>query len=132
MTFRSFDYRKKTAEAVWFGALLSMLILSGIPASAHAVGKDAQELMKLREKYAPANCELTKLYRKLGEARKARDQARVQALTERMQTLDKPYNADKARMEVLRKRVRNTPDYSAIMEQQLKFDKACNQRPKSP
>lgn len=93
---------------------------------AHAVSKDAQELMTLRKKHAPVYCEMSKLYRQLGEARKAEDQAKVQNLTERIQALDKKLSVDSARMEELRVRVRQSPDYTAVREQQVKFDKACN------
>jgi len=95
---------------------------------AHAVSKDAQELMALREKHAPVNCEMTKLYRQLGEARKAKDQAKIFSLTERMQALDKKLGVDSARMLELRKRVRQSPDYPAILQQQVEFDKACNKQ----
>lgn len=106
--------------------LAGTLAISTILPLAHAVSKDAQELMTLREKHAPSNCEMTKLYLQLGEARQAKDQARAQTLTERMQALDKKLSADHARMKALRKRIRNTTDYRAVLEQQVKFDKACN------
>lgn len=109
--------------------LVGALVMSVILPVAHAVSKEAQELMTLRAKHAPTNCELTKLYRQLGEARKAKDQAKVQALTERMQALDKKLSVDAARMEALRKRVRQSPDYQAILEQQIEFDKVCNRQP---
>ena len=112
--------------------LVGALVMSVILPVAHAVSKEAQELMTLRAKHAPTNCELTKLYRQLGEARKAKDQAKVQALTERMQALDKKLSVDSARMEALRKRVRQSPDYQAILEQQIEFDKVCNRQPIRP
>ena len=114
------------------GILAGALVMSLITPVAHAVSKEAQELMKLREKHAPVNCELTKLYRQLGEARQAKDDAKARALTEQMQTLDKKLSVDKARMEELRKKIRNTPDYPAILEQQVKFDKECNKQPSHP
>jgi len=43
-----------------------------------------------------------------------------------MQALDKNLSVDGARMEELRLRIRCTPDYQAVLEQQVKFDKACN------
>lgn len=109
---------------VLVGALVMAVILP-----AHAVSKDAQELMTLRKKHAPVNCEMTKLYLQLGAARDAKDQARVQVLTERMQALDKTLSVDSARMLELRKRVRQSPDYPAILQQQVEFDKACNKQP---
>lgn len=112
--------------------LAGVLVMSIVPPAAHALGKDAQELMTLRKKHAPLNCEMTKLYRQLGEARKAKDQARVQSLTERMQALDKKLSVDRARMVELRRRARNSPDYPAILQQQIDFDKACNGQPARP
>ena len=125
MMHRLFHYRDKATKAAWAGALVSALFLSGAPAPVYAVSKDAQELMALREKYAPVNCELTKLSRQRSAAHAAKDKDKEQALTERMHALDKQMSADSARMEELRKRVRGTPDYPAIRDQQLKFDKAC-------
>jgi hypothetical protein len=115
---------------IW--GLVAALALSATLPVAYAVSKDAQELMTLREKHAPGNCEMTKLYRQLGEARQAKDQARVQALTERMQALDKTLSVDSARMMELRKHVRQSPDYPAILQQQIEFDKACNKQPARP
>jgi len=57
------------------------------------------------------------------------DQAKAQAPSERMQALDKKLGVDSARMEELRLRIRYTPDYQAVLEQQVKFDKACNLPP---
>lgn len=112
--------------------LVGALVMAVILPAAHAVSKDAQELMTLRKKHAPVNCEMTKLYLQLGEARKAKDQAKVQALTERMQSLDKMLSVDSARMLELRKRVRQSPDYPAILQQQVEFDKVCNKQPTRP
>jgi len=112
--------------------LAGVIAMSAILPLAHAVSKEAQELMTLREKHAPVNCEMTKLYRQLGEARKAKDQVKVQSLTERMQALDKQLSVDSARMEELRKRIRQSPDYPEIMQQQLEFDKVCNKSTTRP
>ena len=132
MIHRLPDSREKTARPLWCGALLGALLLSGVSVPVHAVSKEAQELMALREKHAPVNCELTKLSRQQNEALAAKNEARVRELTERMQALDKQVSPDKARMEELRKRVRGTPDYPAIMEQQLKFDRACKPTSRKP
>lgn len=110
-------------------ALVGALMMSVVLTVAHAVSKDAQELMTLRKKHAPVNCEMTKLYRQLGEARKAKDRPRIQSLTERMRELDKKLAGDSARMQELRRRTRQSPDYPAIMQQQLEFDRACNRQP---
>jgi Skp family chaperone for outer membrane proteins len=117
-------------KMTWLLAVVLSSVFS--PSVAQAVSKEAQELMALREKHAPVNCELTKLYRQLGEARQAKNDAKARALTEQMQTLDKKLSVDKARMEELRKKIRNTPDYPAILEQQVKFDKECNKQPSHP
>jgi len=53
-------------------------------------------------------------------------------LTERMQALDKQLSVDSARMEELRKRIRQSPDYPEIMQQQLEFDKVCNKSTTRP
>jgi uncharacterized coiled-coil DUF342 family protein len=112
--------------------LAGALTITLIQPVAHAVSKEAQELMKLREKYAPVNCELTKLYRQRDAAHKAGDKAKVRELTARMQELDKKLSPDQARMAELRKRVRGTPDYPVILQQQVKFDKACNPPSRKP
>ena len=105
---------------------VAVLILSATPTLVHAVSKDAQELMALREKRAPLECELTKLYREARAARKKGDQARVKALTKRMHEVDDKLRVDSPRVEQLIRRVRNSPDHKAILEQQVKFDKTCN------
>lgn len=127
MTARLSENRNNSTRTAWRGILAGVLVLSGTPIPAQAVSKEAQELMALREKYAPVNCELTRLSRQQNEARAVKDQDKVKVLTERMQALEKQMAADKPRMDALRKRIRGTPDYPAIMEQQLKFDKACRQ-----
>lgn len=108
---------------VW--TLVGLLILSASPMLAHAVSKDAQELMALREKRAPLECELTRLYREVGLAHKAGDEAKVKALTQQMHVVDDKLRVDSARVEQLTRRVRNTPDHKAILDQQIKLDKAC-------
>jgi len=106
-------------------ALVGALILSGVSVAALAVSKDAQELMALRKKQAPLMCEMTKLYRQLRAAQQAGDQAKAKSLTEKMHAVDNKLAADKPRLEQLSGRVRHTPDHKAILEQQVKFDKAC-------
>ena len=108
------------------------LVLFAAPPLAHAVSKEAQELMALREKHASTYCELTKLFKQLGDARKAKDEAKVQSVTERMRALEKKLSVDSARMEELRKSVRQTPDYRLLLEQQIKFDEACSGQPAGP
>ncbi len=132
MTARWHENRNNVTTTAWLGMLAGALVLCGAPAPAQAVSKAAQELMALREKHAPVNCELTRLSRQLNVARATRDQDKVQALTERMQSLDKQIAADRPRMDELRKRIRGTPDYPALRDQQLKFDKACYQKPARP
>jgi flagellar motility protein MotE (MotC chaperone) len=109
--------------------LMSALVMTLILPVAYAVSKDTQELMTLRAKSAPLNCEMTQLYRQLGEARKANDQAKVRTLTERMKVLEKKLSADSARMQELRKLIgQHSPDYPAILQQQVELDKACNKQ----
>jgi uncharacterized membrane protein (DUF106 family) len=104
---------------------LVVLILSAIPGLAQAVSKDAQELMALREKRAPLECKMTKLYSQVRAAQKAGDRAKVEALMKQMHEVDDKLRADSPRVAQLMRRVRNTPDHKAILEQQVKFDKAC-------
>jgi hypothetical protein len=105
--------------------LVGVLVMFVILPVAQAVSKDAQELMALRQKRAPLECELAKLYREVGVADKAGDKAKVKVLTQQMHAVDDKLSADSARVEQLTKRVRNTPDHKAILEQQIKLDKAC-------
>jgi hypothetical protein len=105
--------------------LVAALVLPAAPALVHAASKDAQELMALREKRAPLECELTRLYREVRAAHKAGDLAKVKALTARMHEVDDKLRADGPRVGQLMRRVRNSPDHKAILEQQVKFDKAC-------
>jgi hypothetical protein len=105
--------------------VLVVLILSAIPGLVHAASKDAQELMALREKRAPLECQMTKLYIQVRAAQKAGDQAKVEVLVKQMHEVDDKLRVDRPRVEQLMQRVRNTPDHKAILEQQVKFDKAC-------
>jgi len=109
---------------VWVAAFMMVVILP----VAHAASKDAQELITLMQKRAPQECELTRLYRELAVANKAGDQAKAKALTKQMHLVDDKLRPDNAKVQELTKRVRNTPDHKAILEQQLKSDKACKER----
>lgn len=104
---------------------VGVLILSATPTLVHAVSKEAQQLMALREKRAPLECELTRLYREVRAARKTGDQAKVETLTKRMHEVDDKLRADSPKVEQLTRRVRNSPDHKVILEQQIKLDKAC-------
>jgi len=113
-----------------FPALRGMLILgvmsaAMVPVQALIVSKDAQELMKLREQRAPQECELTRLYRKAAEARTAGDEKKVEAIQKRMREIDTKLHPSHARVVELTKRVHGTPDHKAVMEHQIKMDKAC-------
>jgi hypothetical protein len=105
--------------------LMGIFMISVALPVAQAVSKDAQELIALRQKRAPLECELTRLYREVGVADKAGDKAKVKALTQQMHAVDDKLSVDSARVEQLTKRVRNTSDHKAILEQQIKLDKAC-------
>jgi len=125
MVHKSIDTREKKVIAARVCLLVSALILSAIPPLVHAASKEAQELMALREKRAPLECELTRLYREVRAAHKAGDQAKVETLTKRMHEVDDRLRADSPRVEELTRRVRNSPDHRAVLEQQIKLDKAC-------
>jgi hypothetical protein len=58
-------------------------------------------------------------------AHKAGDESKVKALTQKMHVVDDKLRVDSARVEQLTRRVRNTPDHKAILDQQIKLDKAC-------
>jgi hypothetical protein len=103
------------------GALIMFVVLP----VAQAVSKDAQELMALMQKRAPLECELTRLYKEVAVADKAGEKDKVKALTKQMHAVDDKLRPDSARVQELTKRVLNTPDHKAILEQQLKLDKAC-------
>ena len=111
--------------AIRFCAVGGALVLAVSPALVHAASKEAQELLALRERRAPLECELTKLYREVGAAHQAGDDARVQALTARMHEVDDRLSVDRARVERLTRRVQGTPDHQLILKQQLRLDKAC-------
>jgi hypothetical protein len=105
--------------------LMGVFMIFVVLPVAQAVSKDAQELMALMQKRAPLECELTRLYKEVGVAGKAGDQAKVKALTQQMHVVDDKLSADSVRVQQLNKRVRNSQDHKAILEQQIKLDKAC-------
>jgi mevalonate kinase len=108
-----------------FCTLICLTALFAAPTLAQAVSKDAQELMALREKRAPLECQMTKLYSQVRAAQKAGDQAKVETLVKQMHEVDDKLRADRPKLDQLMQRVRNTPDHKLILEQQVKFDKAC-------
>ena len=93
---------------------------------AHALSKEAQDLLGIQIKIAPDQCELQKLSTQAAAAHRAGDQGKRQELVAQMEPIAKRMQTYQPRIQELTRSVQSNPaDYQQVMQQTAALRAKC-------